>query len=256
MHKIIPIKAFNDNYIWTIIKGNEAVAVDPGDHQPLDDFLKKNNINLVKVFITHHHYDHSGGIEELLKVYDCNVYGPAGGHIKGITHPIKDGECIEVFQETFTAISTPGHTNDQLAYFSSNDKQPVLFCGDTLFAGGCGRLFEGTPSEMHQSLKKFSKMPKNTGVYCGHEYTESNLIFASEVEPNNEDIQNRLIEVREMRKENKCTLPSSIELELKTNPFMRCDRKEVIMAAKNYNKDTLGSPEEVLGCIRNWKDSF
>lgn len=256
MQKIIPIKAFNDNYIWTIVKDNEAVAIDPGDHKPLHEFLEKRNITLVKILITHHHYDHSGGIEELRKIYGCKVYGPFGGHIKGITNPVNDGECIDIFNETYTAISTPGHTDDQLAYFSNNNEMPVLFCGDTLFAGGCGRLFEGTPSDMHTSLTKFSKLPKNTGVYCGHEYTESNLIFASEVEPDNKDIQNRLSEVKEMRKENKCTLPSSIEIELKTNPFMRCDRKEVIMAAKNYNKDSLESPEEILGSIRNWKDNY
>ena len=256
MLKIIPIKAFTDNYIWTIIKGDQAIVVDPGDPKPVIDKLQELNLSLKQIMITHHHFDHSGGIEELQKTFDCPAYGPAGGHIKGITNPLDDNEHFNVFDQYFMAMATPGHTNDQLAYFCDSEPNPILFCGDTLFAAGCGRLFEGTPNQMHASLSRFSALPLNTLVYCGHEYTESNLNFAIEVEPNNLDIQNRIKEVKGLRNQNKVTLPSTIDLELKTNPFMRCDQENVIQAAVTYNASTNDSEAEILGIIRNWKDNF
>jgi hydroxyacylglutathione hydrolase len=206
--------------------------------------------------VTHHHFDHSGGVLELQKAFNCPAYGPKGGHIKGITNPLNDNEHFNVFDQYFMAMASPGHTNDQLAYFCESEPNPILFSGDTLFAAGCGRLFEGTPAEMHNTLSRFSALPLNTLVYCGHEYTESNLNFAIEVEPNNVDIQNRLTEVKSLRDQNKVTLPSTIELELKTNPFMRCDEENVIQAAIAYNATTDNSSVEVLGTIRNWKDNF
>ena len=256
MNKIIPIKAFSDNYVWTIIKGDEAIVVDPGDPKPVADKLQELNLSLKQIMITHHHFDHSGGIEELQKTFDCPAYGPAGGHIKGITHPLDDNEHFEVFDQYFMAMATPGHTDDQLAYFCDSVPNPVLFCGDTLFAAGCGRLFEGTPKQMHESLSRFAALPLNTSVYCGHEYTESNLNFALEVEPNNQDVIKRIDEVKNLRESNQVTLPSTIELELKTNPFMRCDQENVIQAAKNYSAGSGESPAEVLGTIRDWKDNF
>jgi hydroxyacylglutathione hydrolase len=256
MFKIIPIKAFTDNYVWTIIKGDEAIVVDPGDPSPVIDKLREMNLSLKQIMITHHHFDHSGGIEELQKIYDCPAYGPAGGHIKGITHPLDDNEHFDVFDQYFMAMATPGHTNDQLAYFCDSEPNPILFCGDTLFAAGCGRLFEGTPEQMHESLSRFAALPLNTSVYCGHEYTESNLNFAIAVEPDNQDIQSRIEEVKILRANNEVTLPSVMELELKTNPFMRCDQESVIQAAAAYSSNTGDSPAGVLGTIRDWKDNF
>lgn len=256
MFKIIPIKAFTDNYVWTIIKGDEAIVVDPGDPKPVIDKLHELNLSLRQIMITHHHFDHSGGIEELQKIFDCPAYGPAGGHIKGITHPLDDNEHFDVFDQYFMAMATPGHTNDQLAYFCDSEPNPILFCGDTLFAAGCGRLFEGTPQQMHDSLSRFAALPLNTSVYCGHEYTESNLNFAIAVEPNNQNIQRRIEEVKTLRKNNEVTLPSTIELELKTNPFMRCDQENVIQAAAAYSASLDDSPSKVLGTIRSWKDNF
>ena len=256
MLNIFPIKAFSDNYIWTLVEGSDAFVVDPGDPSPVEEKLQEMNLNLQGIIITHHHFDHSGGIEKLQSVYDCDAYGPSGGHIKGINKPLLDNEIVNVLGTEFKAMSTPGHTNDQLAYFHSKESNSILFCGDTLFAGGCGRLFEGTPAEMDQSLKLFSNLPKETQVFCGHEYTESNLIFAAEVEKNNEDIANRLQLVKKLREKDLATLPSSIELELKTNPFMRVDVKSVIDAATDYSDTPLNSDSDVLGAIRDWKDNF
>ena len=233
MLNIFPIKAFSDNYIWTLVEGSNAFVVDPGDPSPVEEKLQEMNLNLQGIIITHHHFDHSGGIEPLL-----------------------DNEIVNVLGTEFKAMSTPGHTNDQLAYFHSKESNSILFCGDTLFAAGCGRLFEGTPAEMDQSLKRFSNLPKETQVFCGHEYTESNLIFAAEVEKDNEDIANRLKLVKKLREKDLVTLPSSIELELKTNPFMRVDVKSVIDAATNYSDTPLNSDSDVLGAIRDWKDNF
>jgi hydroxyacylglutathione hydrolase len=256
MFNIFPVKAFSDNYIWTMVQGKTAVVVDPGDASPVIEFLENNELCLEAIIITHHHFDHSGGIEELTSKYNCPAYGPAGGHINGITKPLTDNEPFEVMGTTFEALATPGHTNDQLAYYSNDAGDPILFCGDTLFAGGCGRLFEGTPLQMQTSLNRFSSLPTNTKVYCGHEYTESNLVFALAVEPANKDILQRLEEVKILRNENKVTLPSLIELELKTNPFMRTNIESVKSSAEKYTGEILKSNSDVLGAIRSWKDNF
>ena len=256
MFNIFPVKAFSDNYIWTMVQGKTAVVVDPGDASPVIEFLETNELRLEAIIITHHHFDHSGGIQELTSKYDCPAYGPSGGHINGITKPLADNEPFEVVGTTFEALATPGHTNDQLAYYSNDAGDPILFCGDTLFAGGCGRLFEGTPLQMQTSLNRFSSLPMNTKVYCGHEYTESNLVFALAVEPANKDILQRLEEVKTLRNENKVTLPSLIELELKTNPFMRTNIESVKSSAEKYTGEILKSNSDVLGAIRSWKDNF
>ena len=193
----------------------ELGQLGPAERRLVGKKLNELNLSLKQIMVTHHHFDHSGGVLELQKAFNCPAYGPKGGHIKGITNPLNDNEHFNVFDQYFMAMASPGHTNDQLAYFCESEPNPILFSGDTLFAAGCGRLFEGTPTEMHNSLSRFSALPLNTLVYCGHEYTESNLNFAIEVEPNNVDIQNRLTEVKNLRDQNKVTLPSTIELELK-----------------------------------------
>jgi hydroxyacylglutathione hydrolase len=229
--------------------------VDPGDAKPVISFLEKRDLTLSNILITHHHYDHTGGIQALVELYNCEVYGPTGGHIEGINTSLTEGDVIDISGIEFSIFSTPGHTLDHISYFADIDV-PLLFCGDTLFSGGCGRLFEGTPEQMFNSLNKFSVLPSNTQVFCTHEYTESNLTFAVEVEPDNEDLNERLNQVREMRREDKTTLPSTISTELKINPFLRCHREEVIQAAQNYSQTSVSKDEEVLGVIRNWKDNF
>ena len=255
--KVDYLKAFSDNYMWIIeSKGNFAV-VDPGDAKPVQDYIKETGHKLVDILITHHHWDHTGGIEELVSHYDCRVFGPSGGHISGITHPLNDHDAFSIMENLeFKVIYAPGHTNDQLSYYSESLDTPILFSGDTLFSGGCGRLFEGTPEDMLLSMDSYTNLPIETLVYCGHEYTQSNLNFAIAVEPNNEDIQRKVEEVDELRKQDKPSLPSVMETELKINPFLRCREESVIFAAENYSSRSLTKPSEVLGEIRNWKDNF
>ena len=256
MITIEPISAFTDNYIWLITSGKNAFAVDPGDAAPLISVLEKRKLNLKGILITHHHYDHSGGILDLLNRYNTKIYGPHGGHIKGITHTLKNNQVLDLLGYSFKALCVPGHTDDQIAYYSNTTDNPILFSGDTLFAAGCGRIFEGTAEQMHKSLQKFSKLPLKTLVYCGHEYTLSNLKFASKVEPLNKKIQSRLKVISKLRDNNIVTLPTSILEELETNPFMRCNKINVIKAAENYSAKQDLHEFEVLGAIRAWKDNF
>jgi len=256
MFDIFPIRAFSDNYIWALIKDEEVTVVDPGDSEPVITLLQEKNLTLSNVIITHHHFDHTGGIKKLSEIYDCNIYGPSGGHIQGINKPIEDNQEFVISNTIFKALATPGHTLDHLSYFVNQENEPVLLCGDTLFSGGCGRLFEGTPLQMYKSLSRFAKLPKETKVYCTHEYTESNLRFALAVEPNNTDIKERFSEVVQLRSQDKETLPSTIEEELKVNPFMRCNKFGVKKAAENFSKIKLSEPHEILGSIRDWKDNF
>ena len=248
------IPAFSDNYIWILINGNSAAVVDPGDASAVDNFLNENNLNLESILITHHHFDHTGGIIDLASKWNPKVFGPKGGHINGIDLELSENVKIEILDTEFCIFETPGHTLDHIAYYSEDIDS--LFCGDTLFSGGCGRLFEGTPLQMFNSLKKFSDLPEETRVYCTHEYTLSNLTFALEVEPNNDDLKKYFEEVSTLRDSNKMSLPSSISLENKINPFLRTSIEEVKANAENYaNKKDL-QPVEVLATIRDWKDNF
>ena len=257
MFEVFPIKALSDNYVWTLVEGEQAIIVDPGDAKPVLETFKKLELDLKAIIITHHHFDHTGGIQELKDQFDCDVYGPGGGHIQGISSPLSDNEEFEVLGKKFVALSTPGHTLDQLAYYSVEAcPEPILFCGDTLFSAGCGRIFEGTPLQMHQSLMRFSILPSNTKVYCGHEYTQSNLAFALTVEPDNQFIIDKIEEVNTLRELDKETLPSDLASEIKINTFMRCEEKVVIEAATNYLGTEIKEPHEVLGAIRDWKDNF
>ena len=255
--KINHLDAFSDNYIWTMESEGKIAIVDPGDAKPIHEYIKKTGYVLTDVLITHHHWDHTGGLEEVIEEYKCQAYGPSGGHIKGITKPLHDNEYFTILDRyKFRAFSAPGHTNDQLSYFCDETDKPILFSGDTLFYAGCGRLFEGTPEDMLFSMDRYMELPSDTLIYCGHEYTESNLKFAMSVEPHNEEILKALKEVQKSRSINKPSLPSRIDVELKINPFMRCRELSVIEAAENYSKRKLNSTAEVLGEIRNWKDNF
>tara|TARA_B100000900_G_scaffold348442_2_gene314189 strand:- start:708 stop:1475 length:768 start_codon:yes stop_codon:yes gene_type:complete len=248
------IPAFSDNYIWILIEGNSVAVVDPGDASAVENFLSKNNLTLEAILITHHHFDHTGGILDLASKWNPKVYGPSGGHINGIDLELSENSIIKILNTEFLIFETPGHTLDHIAYYSKDIDS--LFCGDTLFSGGCGRLFEGTPLQMFDSLKKFTDLPEDTRVYCTHEYTLSNLTFALEVEPDNVDLKKYFEEVSLLRDSNLISLPSSISLENKINPFLRTSIDQVKNNAENYaNKQNL-QPFEILAAIRDWKDNF
>ena len=255
MIKIHPIEAFNDNYIWLIRTNTGSIVFDPGESSNLLSYLDKNILDLKAIFITHHHFDHTGGIDDILsKNKSITVYGP-DNNINSITNRLQGGDQIKEIGINFEVIEIPGHTLDHIAYFSENHGDPILFCGDTLFAGGCGRVFEGTFSQMHESLGKLKNLPKNTKIYCGHEYTLSNLEFAKEVEPLNEIINKRYNEVSELRNKGIPTLPTTLSIELQSNPFLRTDIQEVQNRVFDKFK-TNKNDQDVFKAIRQWKDSF
>jgi len=256
MLKIIPLPAFTDNYIWAIVYGNSCVVVDPGDSSPVFDFLELNNLDLESILITHHHFDHTGGMLALAKKYDCPVYGPSGDHIEGVTSKVSEGDEITIFNLKLKIFDTPGHTLDHIAYFHSSDKGSYLFCGDTLFSGGCGRLFEGTAEDMFYSLNKFISLPEETLVFCAHEYTQSNLKFALSVNPSNLDLIKYSKKVDELRSNSKITLPSNIGLEKKINPFFLLNDKEILKNSEEFISGKISNSIESLAAIRSMKDSF
>ena len=254
MINIEPIKAFSDNYIWLLTTNEGSLVIDPGESNNLLKFLKENDLDLKAILITHHHYDHTGGIEEILNEKSIDVYGP-DNDIDLINVRVSNGSKINLLGIEFEVIEIPGHTLDHVAFFSENNGNPILFCGDTLFAGGCGRVFEGTFEQMYDSLSILRKLPLNTKVYSGHEYTESNLKFAKIVEPLNQKIISRYNEVVEHRKQGLPTLPTTIKLELETNPFFRVDQNEIQeLISEKFN--TSRNNKDIFTAIRQWKDNF
>lgn len=256
--KISPIPAFTDNYIWQLNDGSNAFVVDPGDAKPVISFLESNKLTLTGILLTHHHWDHTGGVKELLDLWPgIPVYGPAHEDISEVTHPLEENDKIRVFGETFRIFDVPGHTAGHIAYYNVQENDhDILFCGDTLFSSGCGRLFEGTAAQMYESLSKLKTLPSETLVYCTHEYTTANLKFASAVEPNNEDIAARMKEVEDLRARDLPSVPSTIGLELKVNPFLRWDAPEVVASANERSETMSTEPVEVFAAIRAWKDKF
>nr|WP_286196642.1 hydroxyacylglutathione hydrolase [Thalassotalea sp. G20_0] len=257
---ISPITAFNDNYIWMFHSpdSRDVFVVDPGDARPVEQALNHHGLNLAGILITHHHFDHTGGVAELTSNRNIPVYGPDNPNIKGITHPLRDNDTVKLSACQFKILATPGHTLDHIAYFTDfgDDENPALFCGDTLFVGGCGRLFEGTAEQMYSSLSRLASLPGHTRIYCAHEYTQANLKFARAVEPNNRKLQEQVMQVAELRSENRPTVPSTLRKELDTNPFLRSDQPEVIQAASDRDPSSSASPVDVLRVIRAWKDNF
>lgn len=251
-----PVPAFNDNYIWLIIQpdNNHAAIVDPGDARPVLDRITSAHLVPSAILITHHHQDHTGGIKELLRHYKIPVYGPRGEQIPGITNTLVEGDrvALEDLSVQFEILDTPGHTAGAIAYHGGG----MVFVGDTLFMSGCGRLFEGTPAQMHHSLGKLAALPADTQVYCAHEYTLANLKFAAAVEPDNQDISNRIEYCRALRQENKPTVPGTIAVELLTNPFLRTHVPGVTQAASRHRHQELTTAIDVFAAIRNWKDNF
>lgn len=260
--EIIPVPAFTDNYIWLIREAESPRAwiVDPGDADPVLERVAADGLEPAGILLTHHHPDHTGGVDRLLEHFDVPVYGPHSQRIPRITHPLKDGDSLTVFGHRGTVLEVPGHTLDHIAFHfpmtETPEAPPMLFCGDTLFAGGCGRLFEGTAEMMHGSLSRLASLPDNTEVYCAHEYTQANLVFASAAEPDNEALQQRLESVRQLRSEQRITLPSTLSTELRTNPFLRCHSPDIVQQISRR----LGKPPqgdiETFAALRQWKDSF
>ncbi len=254
--QIEPIHAFSDNYIWLLHDQQQAWVVDPGDANPVLKTLNDKQLNLAGILITHHHFDHVGGLDALLAQYPGTIVaGPNNPTIEQITQTMTAGSTITVLGHEFVVSEVPGHTLDHIAYFCDSVANPALFCGDTLFAGGCGRIFEGTPEMMLKSLSALAKLPANTAVYCAHEYTLANLAFAAAVEPNNVALQQRIQHCQSLREQNTPTVPSILEEELATNPFLRSSEAEVIATA-NSRGESSRNANHVFATIREWKNNF
>ena len=259
MIQVKAIPAFSDNYIWCLIdsESQRAAVVDPGDAAPVTAALQEQGLSLAAILITHHHFDHTGGIADLLAEHQVPVYGPVSDNIAGITHTLSEGDTVTALGLDFSVLTIPGHTLDHIAlYCDQLADGPLLFCGDTLFAGGCGRVFEGTAPMMLQSLDKLATLPGNTRVYCAHEYTLANLAFASAVEPANKALQQRLERDSKLRQQGLPTVPSTIAVEQQTNPFLRCTESSVVASAEQHTGRPCPSPQEVFAAVRGWKDNF
>lgn len=249
------IPAFNDNYIWAIDDGHDSVVVDPGDAVPVEAWLREQGLNLSAILITHHHPDHVGGVAALCRDRSIPVYGPANETIPAMDHPLKDGDTVRLSAPALdlTVIEVPGHTLGHIAYHAAGPGW--LFCGDTLFAGGCGRLFEGTPAQMHHSLSRLAALPEETRVFCAHEYTLANLTFASTVSPEDAAVTQRLATVRSLREQQRITLPSTIGEERRTNPFLRAAEPQLREAAAAHFGEAPADPVGSFAALRRWKDS-
>jgi hydroxyacylglutathione hydrolase len=253
---LLALPAFADNYIWMLHDGARAVVVDPGDSAPVVEALDRLNLSLVGILVTHHHGDHVGGIDALRPRLNGPVHGPATERIPTPFTPHREGDVVELLGLRFRVLDVPGHTSGHIAYAQLDEPTaPLLFCGDTLFSGGCGRLFEGTPAQMHDSLSKFAAMPGDTRVCCTHEYTLSNLRFAAAVEPGNADIAAYTERCHAVRAAGQPTLPSSMALELQINPFLRCTQADVVNMALDKGAAN-DSAVAVLAALREWKNNF
>jgi hydroxyacylglutathione hydrolase len=254
MVQVVPVAAFKDNYVWTLRNATHAAVVDPGEAQPVLDYLRREKLALAAILATHHHADHVGGIAGLLGHYEVPVYGPKHEPIATLTRPVAEGDTVRLPElgVTFSVLDIPGHTRAHIAYYGAG----ALFCGDTLFACGCGRLFEGTAEQMYASLAKLTALPDDTKVYCGHEYTLANIGFAKAVEPGNRALTEREARDRRLREAGKPTLPSTLRDEKATNPFLRCREPAVIESANKYLGARVADPVRVFAAIRDWKNRF
>lgn len=248
------LHAFEDNYIWLLRDGRRVVAIDPGDASPVLRYLEEQNASLAAILITHHHGDHTGGIDDLLSRGPVPIFGPAGEAIAGVTVPRRGGDTVHLpeLQGRFQVMDVPGHTRGHIAYYGHG----ALFCGDTLFACGCGRLFEGTPRQMVTSLTKLASLPDDTLVYCGHEYTQANLRFGRTVDPANQVLVSWEREADDLRRRGQPTLPSSLARERLGNPFLRCEDPAVSAAASREAGQELAGPVPVFAALREWKNRF
>lgn len=253
---LIPIPAFDDNYLWLLHDGKRALVVDPGDAGPVLRALDEHALQLESILVTHHHADHTGGVDALREATGAQVWGPATERIPQPYTHLRGGDTAQALGLSFEVIDVPGHTAGHIAYYTQDvNGQPLLFCGDTLFSGGCGRLFEGTPAQMLASLDKLAALPGNTVVCCTHEYTLSNLRFAMAVEPGNADLAAYQARCIRLREQGVPTLPSSIAQELRINPFLRT-RQATIMAAARHFDASARDETTVFAAIRQWKNQF
>ncbi len=262
--QVRPIAAYDDNYIWLLSDSHCAVVVDPGDAEPVIAYLQANKLTLQAILITHHHADHMGGIADLVAwAKDSHqltptVYGPTNEAIPGVTDALMQGDSLHLDKPdlTFWVLDVPGHTAGHIAYYVEAGDQQHLFCGDTLFACGCGRLFEGSPAQMVSSLEKFKKLPDSTLVYCAHEYTLSNIKFALTVDPHNQDLKDWKSRAESLRQVGKPTVPTTIAHEKLVNPFLRCDFLPVINSVNRHSPLKSKEPVDVFAGLRAWKDVF
>ena len=254
---VSPVRAFADNYIWLIdapAAPGRVIAVDPGDAQPVATEIERRGASLAAILLTHHHPDHIGGVAQLLRRESVPVYGPADPRIEVPIRAVGEGERCELSHLglSFEILHVPGHTVSHIAFHGHG----ALFCGDTLFSAGCGRMFEGTPTQMSASLNRLAELPASTRMYCGHEYTAANLRFAQEVEPHNRDAAAYAAEVERLRERDEPSLPSTLGLERRVNPFLRCEEPAVAAAAAAHAGRALAGPTEVYAELRAWKDRF
>lgn len=256
MFLINPIPAFKDNYIWVIIhpSSSKCLIVDPGESLPVMHYLTLYQWRPIAILLTHHHPDHTAGVAMLSEHYSIPVYGPMNEIIPAVTNPLSGGELLnfKALNLTLKVLSIPGHTQGHLAYHQDN----VLFCGDTLFTGGCGRIFEGTPNQLFHSLSQLAALPDYTLVYCGHEYTQHNLQFAQTIEPTNFILQQRIVHTTHMRHHHIPTVPSTLLLEKQTNPFLRCDQAAVSQFFTNFTGKSTTDLVEIFATLRSLKDKF
>ena len=254
MLNIQAVPALIDNYIWLIhsVDSNEVLIVDPGEATPVINVITEQQLTPVAILNTHYHYDHVDGISELVDRYDLPVFGPPNAFIPRLSQPLSATKKFTVHPNfpDFEVLDIPGHTANHIAYRLSD----MVFCGDTLFAAGCGRLLGGSAGQLFHSLQQLSGLPAETKIYCGHEYTQSNLKFASKIEPDNAAIKHRIESTNKLRAAKQPTLPTTIAEELATNPFLRCDQNEVIQSAQQFTGTELSNPLAVFTALRAWKD--
>lgn len=252
--EVVPVRAFNDNYIWTLRDATHAAVVDPGDAKPVIDYLTQHGLTLVAILNTHHHADHVGGNGELLARWRVPVFGPHEPRIPDVTQHLADGERMTLphFGVEFEVFEIPAHTRSHIAFHGGG----MLFCGDTLFAAGCGRIFEGTPQQMHESLARLAALPDETRVYCGHEYTLSNIRFARAAEPGNRALAALEAHASRQREQGLPTVPTEMGQEKATNPFLRVREPEIVASASRHAGKPLSDPVSVLGALREWKNNF
>ena len=258
--KLVALPAFADNYIWMIHDGVDALVVDPGEAAPVLQALDSNSLRLAGILVTHHHGDHVGGIDELRPHLQGSVFGPATERVPAPYLPCRGGTTLSLMGLELQVLDVPGHTAGHIAFYlpalpDDEDRAPVLFCGDTLFSGGCGRVFEGTPAQMHESLSLLARLPSPTRVCCAHEYTLSNLRFARVIEPGNASLADYQRWSEAQRSQQLPTLPASIGRELEINPFLRCAQPDVVAAARAHGC-TGTDPVSVFATLRQWKNEF
>jgi hydroxyacylglutathione hydrolase len=258
--KLIALPAFSDNYLWLWQQDSMAVVVDPGDAAPVLQALASKGLTLAAILVTHHHADHVGGVHELHETTGAQVFGPAREDVPTPFTPVMEGDALELLGQTVQVLDVPGHTAGHVAYFLPHAPQaPVLFCGDTLFSGGCGRIFEGTPAQMLASMDHLAALPDATQVCCAHEYTLSNLRFALAVEPSNSELQAYMVHCQQLRNQGTPTLPARLGTELQINPFLRARHPDVRHAVAQHAG--LSATEQnddvaVFAALREWKNNF